>query len=193
MATKEKSPTRVTTGKVMLSYVNVFAPYIDPKKPGEPGKYKCLLLIDKKDKETVAKIRAAIKSVETKMIAEKYAGKPPKKAIKNTLNDGGEDKDEEEYEGKFYMNVSSNRRPPVVDRNLEAITDPEDLYSGCYARVCLNFYYYWTDESKGITAGLESIQKIANGPRLGGSSSNVVEDFGDDYEFEDEEEDYDDL
>ena len=194
MAEKEKSPTRVTTGKVMLSYVSLFTPYIDPKKPTEKGKYKCLLLIDKKDKDTVAKIKSAIKHVEAKMIAEKYAGKAPKKAISNTLRDGDEEKDEEEYEGKYYMNVWSLRKPPVIDRDKEPITDPDKVYSGCYARVCLNAYYYWGDESKGITFGLEAVQFVSNGPRLGGGSVNIDEAFGDVYEFEDEEEDeYDDL
>jgi len=193
MATKEKSPVNVTTGKVMLSYVSLFEPYIDPKKPTERGKYKCLLLIDKKDKETVAKIRAAIKAVEKQMIAEKYAGKPPKKAITNTLRDGDEEKDEEEYEGKFYMNVWSYRKPPIVDRDKEEITNPEKIYSGCYARVNLKFYYYWGDESKGITAGLEAVQFISGGPRLGGGQVDINDAFGDDYEFEDEDEEYDDL
>lgn len=187
MASKEKSPTRVTTGKVLLSYVHLNKPFKDPKKPDEKPKYKLMVVVDKKDKETIAKIRAAIKYCEKKMITEKYGGKPPKKAIENSFNDGDEHENEE-LEGKYYINVWSYRKPPIVDRHREPIEDEDEIYSGMFARVCVNFYYYWGDESKGITAGLESIQKVANGPRLGGGFADVNEDFGDD--FDDFEDDY---
>jgi len=190
MATKEKSPSRITTGKVILSYANIFEPFTDPKKPKDKPKYKCMLLIDKKDKETVKKFKDAIEFQRKKMIAEKYAGKPPKKQIEHTFNDGDVEKEEEIYEGKYYINVWSYRKPPLVDRHLNPITDPEDLYSGCFVRACLNCYYYWGDESKGITFGLESIQKVSNGERLGGGGVSAEEAFGDDYEFEDDDEDY---
>lgn len=188
MADREKSPKRVTTGKVLLSYAYLWKPKADPDRPDEKPKYQCQIRIDKKDKQTVAAIKRAIKAVEAEMITKVFGGKTPKKAIKNTLKDGDVEKDEEEYEGIYYMNVSSNRRPPMVDRHLEPITDEEEIYSGVYARVCLNFYYYDRKDGKGITAGLESIQKVANGERLGGGGGNVEDDFGDD--FDDFEDDY---
>jgi len=191
MATREKKPSEVTTGVVMIGYVNLFKPYVDPEKPDEAPKYKCLLYIPKKDKETVAKIKAAIKHCEEKMIAEKYAGKRPKMGIKNTLRDGDAEKDEPEYEGMYYMNVSSNRRPPVVDRRLIPISESDKVYSGCFCRVSLNFFYYFGKESKGITAGLEGVQFVRDGERLGGGGISAEDAFGDDYEFEDDE-DYDD-
>ncbi len=188
MATENKSVTRITV-KAVLSYVNVFEPYIDPKGKDKP-KYKCLLLIDKDDKASVSKIKKAIAFVEAKMITEKYAGKAPKKKISNTFGDGDEDKDGEEYENRHYINVSKLVRPAIVDRKRNPITDPEDVYSGCVANVCIEFYYYWMDESKGITASLEGIQKISDGEPLGASRIRVDEEFE---ELEDEDEDYDEL
>ncbi len=185
----EASKTRITV-KAVLSYVNVFEPYIDPKEPTAKGKYKCLLLIDKSDKVSVNKIKAAIKAVEAKMITEKYAGKAPKKAIPNTFNDGDEDKEGEEYEDRYYINVSKQVKPAIVDRKLRPITDTEEVYSGCVANVCIEFYYYWLESSKGITASLEAIQKIGDGEPLGASrvrAEDVFQEEGDD------EEDYDDM
>ena len=190
MATENKSSTRVTV-KAVLSYVQVFEPYRDPKKPDDKPKYKCLLLIDKSDKASVTKIERAIKAVEAKMITEKYAGKAPKKAIPNTFNDGDEDKESEEYEDRHYINVWKYNKPTVVDRKLRPITDPEDLYSGCVANVAIDFYYYWGDESKGITASLEAIQKIGDGEPLGASRVKAEDVFNEIEEDEDEE--YDDL
>ena len=187
---ESKSSTRITV-RATLSYVNVFEPYVDPKDPTAKGKYKCLLLIDKDDKASVAKIREAIKAVEAKMITEKYAGKAPKKAIKNTFNDGDEDKDGEEYENRFYINVSKHIKPAIVDRRLKPITNEEEIYSGVVANVCIEFYYYFREDSKGITASLEAIQKIKDGEPLGASRVKAEDVFQ--AEEDDEEEDVDDL
>jgi len=189
MADKPTNPARVTV-RATLSYVNVFEPYIDPKNPEAKGKYKCLLLIDKDDKASVSKIKAAIKVIEAKMIAEKYAGKAPKKAIKNTFNDGDEDKEGEEYENRFYINVSKHIKPAIVDRRMNPITDPEDVYSGCVANVAIEFYYYFREDSKGITASLEGIQKISDGEPLGASRTKPADVFE---ALEDEDEDDEDL
>ena len=189
MADKVKSPTRVVV-KAILSYVNLFEPYIDPKKPTEKGKYKALLLIDKSDKVSVRKIREAIKAVEEKMITEKYAGKRPKKAITNTFNDGDEDKEGEEYEGRFYINVSKHIKPTIVDRKLNPITDSEEIYSGNVVNVCIDFYYYFRDDAKGITASLESIQKLSDGKALGASRVKPEDVFEE--EEDEHDEDYDD-
>ena len=185
----EASKTRITV-KAVLSYVQVFEPYRDPKKPDDKPKYKCLLLIDKSDKVSVNKIKAAIKAVEAKMIIEKYAGKAPKKPIPNTFNDGDEDKEGEEYEDRYYINVSKTVKPAVVDRKLRPITDPEDLYSGCVANVAIDFYYYFREDAKGITASLEAIQKISDGEPLGASHVRAEDVFA---ELEDDEDDYDDM
>jgi hypothetical protein len=191
MAEPTKSPSRVVV-KAVLSYVNLFEPYIDPKRPTEKGKYKALLLIDKSNKADVKKIEAAIKYVEEKMITEKYAGKRPKKAIENTFNDGDEDKDGEEYEGRHYINVWKNVKPPIVDRRRNPITDAEEVYSGCVANVAIDFYYYFRDDAKGITASLEAVQKISDGEPLGASRVRA-DDVFEELEDEDEDEDDDDL
>jgi len=138
----------------------------------------------------ILSIEKAIEAVRQKMITEKYAGKAPKKAIKNNFGDGDEDKDGEEYENRYYLNVSKHIKPAIVDRKIQPITDPEEVYSGCIANVCVEFYYYWMDESKGTTASLEAIQKISDGEPLGASRVRAEEVFN---EMEEDDEDYDDL
>lgn len=189
MAEATKSPTRVTV-KAVLSYVNVFEPYKDPNKPEEKGKYKCLLLIDKDDTKSVKAIERAIKAVEAKMITEKYAGKAPKKAIKHSFNDGDEDKEGQEYENRYYINVSKHVKPAIVDRKLKPITDEEEVYSGIVANVCIEFFYYWREDSKGITASLEGIQKLSDGEPLGATRVRAEDVF---QVEDDEEDDYDEL
>ena len=124
------------------------------------------------------------------MIKEKYAGKAPKKAIPNTFNDGDEDKDGEEYENRHYINVSKHVKPQIFDRKLRLITDPDEIYSGVIANVAIDFYYYWRDDAKGITASLEAIQKVSDGEPLGASRVRAEDVFE---EMEEDDEEYDDL
>lgn len=182
----EKSATRITV-RARLSYVNVFTPYTDPSKPDEKPKYKCLLIIDKDDKKSVSLIKNAIKAVEEKMITEKYAGKRPKKAIKNTLVDSDEEKEGEEYENTYCLNVSKHVKPQIFDRKLNPITDEDEVYSGCIANVAIDCYYYYRPDSQGITFSLEAIQKVADGEPLGVSRVRAEDVFEaiDDEDFDD--------
>lgn len=178
--------TKVVTGKVRFSYVNIFQ-----KKSfnGEDGKYQITLLIPKSDKKTVSEIKAAINEATTEGISSKWNGKKPGK-LWNPLQDGDEDKADTnpEYAGMYFVCAKSNSRPGIVDKDLNEILDPDDVYSGCYGRASVTFYPY-NNSSNGIAAALNNVQKLADGDRLGGARATAEEDFGDD-DFEDEEEDF---
>ena len=59
-------------------------------------------------------------------------------------------------------------KKPILDRG--------EVYSGCYARVSLNFYAFNSTGNKGIACGLGNIQKIRDGEPLGGKTS-AADDF----------------
>lgn len=50
------------------------------------------------------------------------------------------------------------------------------MYSGCYARVSINFYAFNSNGNKGIACGLGNIQKIRDGEMLG-ARTNAADDF----------------
>ena len=61
----------------------------------------------------------------------KFNGTIPKN-LQLTLHDGDEEADLErnpEYEGHWYMTVSSKTKPGIVARDLEPITDSTEVYS----------------------------------------------------------------
>lgn len=153
----------------------------------DDGKYSTQLLVDKKDKETLDKIKAAIKAAiemgKSKLANSK--GVVPKN-LKTPLHDGDEERDTPEYEGMIYFNATSNHKPVICDRRRQAITEESEVYSGCYANVAVNFYAFSKGGNTGISAGLMGIQKVRDSERLGGSSisANDFEDLGDD-EIED--------
>lgn len=174
--------TKVVIGKVRLSYVNVF----QSRTIGDDdrAKYSASIIIDKEDKKTIAKIEAAIEAAKNEGKG-KWGGKIPKN-IKLPLRDGDIDReDDEAYAGKYFFNASSNYKPQVIDRFKQTIEDPDELYSGCYAYVSINFYPYDFNGSKGVAAGLNNIMKVAEGERLGGVASAET-DFAD-IELEDDE------
>ena len=174
--------TKVVTGKVRLSYANIFKSRA--AFDGGTEKYSVCVLVDKNDKTTLKKINAAIEDAIQQGISEKWGGKRPAN-LKLPLRDGAE-RDNPEYEGAMFFNASSNNKPGVVDKDLNEIIDPEEVYSGCYGRVSVNFYPFNTNGNKGVACGLNNVQKLADGERLGGSRAKAEDDFNDG--FEDEEE-----
>ena len=76
-------------------------------------------------------------------------------------------------------------RLDVVDKDVQPIVDSTEVYSGCYARVSINAFPYNVQGNKGVSFGLNHVQKIADGDYLGGRS-RAADDF-DDWEDDDDE------
>lgn len=175
--------TKVITGKVRFSFVNVFEP--KAFNENQTPKYSVMLLIPKSDVGTIDKIRNAIDAAAQKGLHTKFGGKLPavlkttlKDADKDTNNDGEVFKDIWDYvAGHYIINVSSLNRPGIVDENLNPIINPVEFYSGCYGRASINFFAYNNTGSKGISAGLQNLQKLEDGEPLG-STSTPDQDFG---------------
>ena len=173
MSTAKKASTKVVTGIVRLSYANIFEPAsINGSKP----KYSVSLIIPKGDTKTIADINAAIDAA-IQDGAAKFGGKIPNKAaLKLPLRDGDIERDDEAYKGSYFVNANSTTAPEVVDRSLQRILDRNEVYSGCYARVSINFYAFNSNGNRGIACGLGNIQKVRDGEPLGGKSS-AADDF----------------
>ena len=111
--------------------------------------------------------------------------------MKFTLRDVDDEYDSDEnpeYAGMMFINVSSKNKPGIIDKYKNKTEDPEEVYSGVYARASINFYAFNHMGNKGITAGLNNIQIIEKGEFLGGRAS-AESDFD---EWEDDE-DFDDM
>lgn len=150
---------------------------------GEPDdngrvKYSAAILIPKDDTKTITKVEAAVKAAieDGKSKLANAKGIVPKN-IKLPLRDADDEGiDDPAYAGMMFFNASSTRKPQVVDRHVQPILDPDEVYSGCYCNVSINFYAFAREGNKGIAAGLNNIQKIRDGERLAGGST-ADEDF----------------
>jgi hypothetical protein len=171
-----ENSTKVITGKVRFSYANVFEP--TAMQDGQTPKYNVSIIISKSDTKTVEAIKKAIEAAKEagkSKIADKN-GKIPVN-LKTPLRDGDEERpDDPAYENSYFINANSERKPGIVDRDLNPIMSRDDFYSGCYGRASINFYAFNVN-SKGIACGLNNLQKLEDGERLAGGSS-AEEDFG---------------
>lgn len=182
----EENLTKVVTGKVRFCYTNVFEP--TAMNEGDTPKYSICILISKNDSKTIEKIKKAIeaaKQVGKAKLANKNGQLPADAALKLPLRDGDiERPDDPAFENMYFINANSNRKPSIVDKELNPIMGKEDFYSGCYGRASINFYAF-NVSSKGIAAGLNNLQKLEDGEMLSGGST-ADEDFGGDNSWDDD-------
>ena len=174
----ETNSTKVITGKVRFCYANVFEP--TAMQEGGDKKYNVAVLIPKKDKATIEKINKAVENAIQAGIDKVGKNGKPVANLKMPLRDGDEARpDDAAFAGCYFVNCTSQRKPGVVDADLNPIMEKEDFYSGCYGRVSINFYAFNVSGNKGVAAGLNNLQKLEEGERLAGGSS-AEEDFSDD-------------
>jgi len=144
--------TSVLTGLVRLAFVNALV-----AKPNPSGvlKYSVTALIDPND-PVVPLIKEACKQAAV----EKWADKIPK-GLKSPLRDGNE-KEYAGFENMLFVGCNSDNKPGIVDAAAKPITEPDRIYSGCWARLDLNFFGYQKAGNVGVAAGLNNIQVLGD-------------------------------
>lgn len=172
----------ITTGEVRLGYVHLDKPFAQMN--GQEAKYSVQVLVPKTDVATKAAIDAAIQEATQYGLQNSWNGVAPQ-VIPNPVHDGDGLKSTGEPYGPeckgcwvFSASAKADRKPRVVDLQLQDIINPSDIYSGMYGRVNVNFYPYNFNGRKGIGVGLNHVQKTRDGEALGGGSVSVEAAFG---------------
>lgn len=151
-----------------ISFPNLFEP---KGVNGSEPKYSVSCLIPETDTATLEKINNAIEAAKEDGKTKKWGGKLPTN-LKLPLHEGSVDRpDDPAYEGMIYLNCSSKDAPQVVDRRKQPITDPLDVYPGCYCNVSMNAYAFSAGGNKGVTFGLGNVQFVKDGPQLAGRTT----------------------
>ena len=154
----------ITTGIVRMTRISI---------PGESSgnslrKYKASLLLPKSDVLTWQKIIGAISDAIGVALKTKWEGVFLEN-IKMPLIDGdGVSRDGysygEECKGHYIISAASRTKPDIVDKSLNPMIDPGEIYDGIYAYASLKFYPYLLDDGKpAIACVLEAVMKIADG------------------------------
>ena len=167
----------VTKNPVRLSYVHLNAPR--KNDDGTDGKYGSMLIIPKTDTATVKQINDAIASAR---LAGEAKGIRGARNFPSPLRDGDGQRPRggdygPECKGCWVLNTSSNRKPKVVDRRVQPILDPDEIYSGMWAIVDINFACFSMSSNSGISCYLNNIQKVKDDEPLGGAPSRPEDVF----------------
>jgi hypothetical protein len=162
-------PYSILTGTVRLSWPSLARPR---SFEGQKPKYQATLIFPKAADLTALKTTVALAR------DEKWGARVPAN-LRFPLRDGAEKvKDDGTFQSgygpeMFFMNVSSERQPQLVDNLNKEITDEatieKTLYAGCYVRALIRAYCYDVSGNKGVTFGLNAVQFIGHGEPLGGA------------------------
>ncbi len=195
--------SHVITPTFRVSYPNVFVPkYNDLAKKNE---YSVVALFAKGESLQVlekAILAAAIKKwgegTITKGVEHKAGNfyfKTGKALlpIRLPFRDQGEQKfdkngapkemPESNEKGAMYINLKSKNKPGLVDQQRQEIIDDSTFYAGCYAKAAVSAFAYDQLGNKGISFGLQALQKVRDGEPLGNrvdpqTAFEPIEDMG---------------
>ncbi|MDQ0254905.1 hypothetical protein J2S74_002287 [Evansella vedderi] len=181
--TNQTNPTRVVTGEVRFSFVNLLKPRA--AQPGAEEKYSTVILLPKSDTATKARIDAAIEAAK-ELGKSKWNGViPPMVAIPIHDGDGVKPSDGmpfgEECKGHWVFSASTkvDQPPKIVDAQMNPIMDPTEVYSGMYGRIAVNFGAYTFSGKKGVGCYISTnVMKTRDGEPLGASAPDASSDFG---------------
>lgn len=176
------SSTKVITPLAILSYPHLDAP--QKSEDGKAPKYSATLiftpeiLADPKEKALFDKMQeAALAAVNAK-----WPGKAELLLKSETFKKGfRRDAESKGYPaGSIFVNVRSNTQPGVVYAHAGANGKPEampldkikaEMYPGVVVRASLAAFAYDNNGNKGVSFGLNNLQKIRNGERMDGRTA----------------------
>jgi hypothetical protein len=155
---------------VRLSYAHIW----EPKESFGTSQYSTGILIPK-DHPQIGVINEELARLKEEFKAA-HKGKLPGK-FKSPLRDGDIERPQDpNYMNHYFINAYAKKRAPeIVDMYKNKITNPSEVYSGCYVNISVTFYTFDT-ATKGIACGLNNIQKLRDGSKLGGATT-AAEDF----------------
>lgn len=168
---------KVVTPVFRASYVKLTEP---GKAPDGKMKYGVSMIFPKSQPLVDYLTKTTIKDIIRQVITDKF-GTDPKgwpSGLKQPLRDGDVDRPQDAaYANSVFMNTSSKNRPTVLSPQKTEIIDPNEIYSGMWARASVNFYWY-DNVGKGVGCGLNHVMKLKDDDRLDGRKS-ADEDFAD--------------
>lgn len=102
------------------------------------------------------------------------------KGMKSPFRSGDEENYQkyEGFEGKVVIRAANSKNPPgIVNANLQAVIDPQEVYSGRWAKAHIRAYAYDTKGNKGVTFWLENLQLLEHDDRFGGGRARAEDVF----------------
>lgn len=167
---------RIMIGEVRLSYVHLVEPSA-PKDGGKP-KYSVTMLIPKSNPALKAKIDQGIKDCYEEAVRNKYKGARPQ-MTHSLIYDGDGIRPSgvafgPECAGYWVLTATSQNKPGVVHiSNIRQELEPQEIYSGMWAYVTINFYS--PRQGNPVACGLGNVCKTRDDEPLSGGASAAAD------------------
>jgi hypothetical protein len=167
------SDFKVITPKAMLSYPHLDKPQ-PKKKPTDKSKFSAALVF------APGTDLSALEAAAEAAVEDRWGAKGVEKLRKGQLRSPfRKDATSKGYEdGSVFINARSDYKPGLVylwpepGTNKPAEVADEDVrdvfYPGAQVRAQLSAFTYDTDGNKGVSFGLNHVQKLAEGKRIDG-------------------------
>ena len=180
---------KMTTPVVRISFPDVFK--MRSYQGGKPS-YGIRLMFAKNDKEQMAFLKKLSTAMEDCMKRQwpDEATRPRIPIVghdKSPIKDGDKNSNGQgvpfiekspELAGHYFLSASKyNDGLIVVDRNREEILDTQAVYGGCWCKVNITAYARTRSDNKGISVGLNGVQKWKDDERLGNGGAPSLEDM----------------
>lgn len=130
--------------------------------------FSCAMIFDEAAQAT-AEFKA-MKAAASKVAREKWGDNIPGN-LRTPFRKGEEKAHLGGYEaGQIFTTARTNTQPEVLDRSRRILTSAKDFYPGCFARAFVHAFAY-DNKGKGVSFGLDGIQKLQDGEPLGAGGS----------------------
>lgn len=151
----------VLTGKVRLSFPNLVTPRAFE---GGPAKYTAAFIFPQG--HDLAALKEAIRRA-----AEAKWGQNIPPNLRIPIRSAAEKADKAGYEdGQFFVNTTGNEPPQLVGPDNTPVGEQKALqmfYAGCWVNAYLRAFAYDQRGNKGVSLGLNAVQWLSDGDRLG--------------------------
>lgn len=163
---------RITTPEFRVSYPAVLKAAPNRVDPSKPDSYGCALVFPP------GTDLSALKEMAKGVVKAQWGDNPPANLKDPFLDAHEKDKGQGNFEkGSVLVRTSSQqRRPGLVDAQMNDIIDENEFYAGCYARASINCYAWTVNTGSGVSFGLINVQKTRDGQPIG-FSANPQDDF----------------
>lgn len=167
------------TPKFRVSFPSVFTP---KSFEGNEAKYSVVMLFEKG-----VDLKDLKRAVHNVAVAKWGPKEKWPKNLRMPFRDGDERSDLEGYANHIFVTASSKNKPGLINQRKNPILTEEEFYAGCYARASIVAFAYDMKGNKGVSFGLQNIQKLSDGESFTGRRAaqdefDAVEDDSDDVE-----------
>jgi len=147
-----------------MAFLNCWSP---ASHYGSEKYYSLTAIVSKEDVNAISTLTGAVEKLKLEALNE-WSGFSLDN-IRSPIHDGDVEKPGNPiFQNALYINTKSKSAPQIVDFECNTITEPSEVYSGCFANVSMTLHSYNCGGVKGISAWLGNIQKISDGERIGG-------------------------